>query len=86
MRLVRFYDEKSDREFEYITNNFELTAGQIADIYKHRWKIEEFFRWIKQNLKIKSFLGTSENAVKNQIRIAMIYYLILQYLRSIASL
>ena len=86
LRLVRFYDEKSDREFEYITHNFELSAGQIADIYKHRWKIEEFFRWIKQNLKIKSFLGTSENAVKNQIRIAMIYYLILQYLRSIASL
>ncbi len=86
LRMVRYYDKKSEREFEYITNNFELKASQIANIYKNRWKVEEFFRWIKQNLKIKSFLWTSENAVKNQIWIAMIYYLILQYLRSIARL
>lgn len=86
LRIVRYYDKESEREFEYITNNFDLKASQIADIYKNRWKVEEFFRWIKQNLKIKSFLWTSENAVKNQIWIAMIYYLVLQYLRSIARL
>jgi len=86
VRIVRYYDKESEREFEYITNNFNLKASQIADIYKNRWKVEEFFRWIKQNLKIKSSLWTSENAVKNQIWIAMIYYLALQYLRSIARL
>ena len=86
LRVVRYYDKSSNREFEYITNNFNLKASQIADIYKNRRKVEEFFRWIKQNLKIKSFLWTSQNAVKNQIRIAMIYYLILQYLRKVATL
>lgn len=64
LRIVRFYDIKGDRDFEYITNNFELSAEQIANIYRYRWEIEVFFRWIKQNLKIKTFLGTSENAVK----------------------
>ena len=86
LRIVRFYDTKSDREFEYITNNFELTAEQIANIYKHRWKIEVFFRWIKQNLKIKTFLWTSENAVKNQIWVAMIYYLLVRYIAESAKL
>lgn len=86
VRIVRYYHTESEREFEYITNNFTLKASQIADIYKYRWKVEEFFRWIKQNLKIKSFLWTSQNAVMNQIWIAMIYYLILQYLQSIAKL
>lgn len=86
LRVVRFYHEKDDREYEYITNNFELTALQIANIYKSRREIEVFFRWIKQNLKIKTFLGTSENAVKNQIRIAMIYYLLVRYLAESAKL
>lgn len=80
LRVVRFYDEKEQKEYEYITNNFDLSAEQIANIYKNRREIEVFFRWIKQNLKIKTFLGTSENAVKNQIWIALIYYLILRYL------
>ncbi len=80
LRVVRYYHKEDDREYEYITNNFDLDAEQIANIYKHRWSIETFFRWIKQNLKIKSFFGTSENAVKNQIRVAMIYYLLLRYL------
>lgn len=86
LRIVRFYDIKGDREFEFITNNLELSAEHIANIYKHRWDIEVFFRWIKQNLKIKTFLGTSENAVKNQIRIAMIYYLLLRYIAESAKL
>ena len=86
LRVVRYYDKESEREFEYITNNFELTAIQIAMIYKYRWEIEKFFRRIKQNLKIKTFLWTSENAVKNQIRVAMIYYLITMYLITITKL
>jgi len=65
----------------YLTNNFELSAKQIADIYKDRWQIELFFKWIKQNLKIKTFLGTSKNAVMTQIWIAMIYYLLVAYIK-----
>jgi len=86
LRVVKYYDKKSEKVFTFITNNHELSAWTIAQIYLYRWKIEEFFRWIKQNLKIKSFLWTSENAVKNQIRIAMIYYVLLHYLRSTARL
>jgi IS4 transposase len=56
LRVVRYYHAEEDKIYTYITNNFELPASTIAKIYKYRWKIEEFFRWIKQNLKIKSFL------------------------------
>jgi len=80
LRIVRFYDTKSDTIYEYITNNFELSAEHIASIYQHRWSIETFFRRIKQNLKIKSFLWTSENAVRNQIRVSLIYFVLLRYL------
>ncbi len=80
LRVVRYYHKEEDKEYEYISNNFELSAEQIANIYKHRWDIETFFRRIKQNLKIKSFLWTSENAVKNQIRTALIYFVLLRYL------
>jgi hypothetical protein len=80
LRLVFYYDENKKELYEYITNNFELEAIEIANIYKYRRKIEEFFRRIKQNLKIKEFLWTSKNAVLNQIYIAMIYYILLQYL------
>jgi len=86
LRVVKYYDKKSEKIFTFITNNHKLSAWTIAQIYLYRWKIEEFFRWIKQNLKIKSFLWTSENAVKNQIWIAMIYYVLLHYLRSTARL
>jgi len=81
LRRVRYFDEKTQQEYEFLTNNFELRAKQIADIYKSRWQIELFFKWIKQNLKIKTFLGTSKNAVMTQIWIAMIYYLFLSYLK-----
>jgi len=86
LRIVRFYNKEDWKIYEYITNNFELSAIQIANIYKNRWQIETFFRWIKQNLKIKTFLGTSENAVKNQIRIALIYFVILKYLTDTVNL
>jgi len=81
LRRIKYYDEKHKKEYTYLTNNFDLTAKQIADIYKDRWQIELFFKWIKQNLKIKTFLGTSQNAVMTQIWVAMIYYLLLAYIK-----
>ena len=81
LRRIRYYDQESKKEYLYLTNNFELKAKQIADIYKQRWQIELFFKWIKQNLKIKTFLGTSQNAVMTQIWVAMIYYLLLAYIK-----
>jgi Transposase DDE domain/Domain of unknown function (DUF4372) len=80
LRIVTYHDKDKKRTTEYLTNNFEFAASTIVDIYKHRWDIESFFRWIKQNLKIKSFLGTSKNAVLLQVYAAMIYYLLLKYL------
>jgi len=81
LRLVRFKDEETKREFIFLTNNFKLSPYTIAQIYKARWQIELFFKWIKQNLKIKSFLGVSKNAVLTQIWIAMCYYLLLSYIK-----
>jgi len=81
LRVVGIYLEEEDQYIEFLTNNFTLSAKTIADIYKARWNIELFFKWIKQNLKIKSFLGTSPNAVLTQIWVAMCYYLILSYIK-----
>ena len=81
LRLIRYHDKETDRDFEFVTNNTTLAATTIAAIYKARWQIEAFFKWIKQNLKIKSFLGTTENAVLTQIWVAMIYYLLLAYIK-----
>ena len=74
LRLVRYYDEEQDREFMFLTNAMDLTAQQIADLYKNRWQIELFFKWLKQHLKIKKFWGTTENAVRIQIAAAIIAY------------
>ncbi len=73
-RRVAYYDKDMNRTFIFLTNNFELSATQIALLYKNRWQIELFFKWIKQHLKIKSFWGTSENAVRIQIYCAIIAY------------
>ncbi len=81
MRLIGFWDAENKRYLEFLTNNFALSAATIAAIYKSRWQIEIFFKWIKQNLKIKTFLGTSKNAVLTQIWVAMCYYLLLAYLK-----
>jgi IS4 transposase len=75
LRRVKYYDDEQDKTYVFLTNNFEITAMQVALLYKHRWKIELFFKWIKQHLKIKSFWGESENAVKTQIWIAVCTYL-----------
>jgi hypothetical protein len=74
MRRVKFYDDQTKRAFVFITNNFELTANQVALLYKNRWQVELFFKWIKQHLKVKSFWGTSENAVRIQIYTAISTY------------
>lgn len=74
LRKIKYVDDESNKKFVFLTNNFELTANQVALLYKNRWKIELFFKWIKQHLKIKSFWGTSENAVRIQIYSAIITY------------
>ena len=74
LRRVAFYDRDKNTTLIFLTNNFELTADQVAMLYKNRWQIELFFKWIKQHLKIKSFWGTSQNAVKIQIYSAIIAY------------
>jgi hypothetical protein len=71
---IKFYDSETEKNLIFLTNNFELTALQIALLYKQRWKIELFFKWIKQHLKIKSFWGYSENAVKVQVYCAIITF------------
>ena len=81
LRKIHYYDEETGAFFEFLTNNFKLSAATIARIYKARWQIEAFFKWIKQNLKIKSFLGTTPNAVMTQIWVAMCYYLLLAYIK-----
>jgi hypothetical protein len=81
LRLVIYHDSEHDKTYQFLTNNFHLAAYTIAQIYKARWQVELFFKWIKQNLKIKTFLGTSKNAVLTQIWTAMIYYLLLAYIK-----
>ena len=74
LRRIKYYDKESNNTFIFLTNNFELTALQVALLYKYRWKIELFFKWIKQHLKIKAFWGHSENAVKVQVYVAIITF------------
>jgi hypothetical protein len=76
MRRIKFKDEETGKVLIFLTNNFHLKATEIAQLYKHRWKIELFFKWIKQHLKIKSFWGQSENAVKTQVWIAISMYVL----------
>ena len=74
IRLVRFWDEEDEREFVYLTNAKHIPALQVAELYKNRWQVELFFKWLKQHLKIKKFWGASENAVKIQVYSAIIAY------------
>jgi IS4 transposase len=76
MRRIKFKDQQTGKELVFLTNNFHLDASEIARLYKHRWKIELFFKWIKQYLKIKAFWGQSENAVKTQVWIAVSAYVL----------
>ena len=77
LRRIRFYDKKEKHHLVFITNNFDLPAITIAQLYKCRWQIELFFKWIKQNLRIKAFFGYSENAVKTQIWISVATYVLI---------
>lgn len=86
IRRIKFYDQDQQRSFVFLTNNFTLKAKNIAALYKYRWKVELFFKWIKQHLKIKSFWGTSQNAVKTQVYIAFITYTLVAIIKSKLSL
>ena len=81
LRRIRFYDIERQKRLVFLTNNFDLPAVTIAKLYKSRWDIETFFRWIKQHLRIKSFFGTSENAVKVQIWTAIATYLLVAIMK-----
>jgi len=81
LRRIGYRDPETGKHYVFLTNNFKLSTRTIADVYKARWQVELFFKWIKQNLKIKSFVGTSKNAVMTQIWIAMCIYLIIAYIK-----
>jgi hypothetical protein len=81
VRVIKYYDSEHDVMYKFLTNNFDLRALTIAFLYKQRWKIELFFKWIKQNLHIESFFGETENALKLQIWIAICAYLLIAILR-----
>ena len=81
LRLVRFFDAEHDTRLVFLTNQFLLDAVTIAALYKSRWKIELFFKWIKQHLRIKAFFGTSENAVKTQVWIAISVYVLVAIIK-----
>ena len=82
LRRIKFYDEETDDDLEFLSNSFEITAEEIAQLYKYRWKVELFFKWIKQHLKVKSFWGTSLNAVKIQVYSAIIAYCLVALVRN----
>ena len=81
IRRIKYYDQEKDLMLVFLTNNFDVDAMDIATIYKNRWQIEVFFRWIKQNLQIKTLWGHSENAVKIHLWTAICTYLIVAYLK-----
>lgn len=81
LRRIGYRDPETGKHYVFLTSHFDLSAKTIADIYKARWQVELFFKWIKQNLKIKSFVGTSKNAVMTQIWIALCVYLLLAFLK-----
>jgi len=82
LRRIKFYDEETDNDLEFLSNSFDITAEEIAQLYKYRWKVELFFKWIKQHLKVKSFWGTTMNAVKIQVYSAIITYCLVALVRN----
>lgn len=84
-RRVVAYHEEENTTIEIISNNLEWKASTIAELYRRRWDIETFFKKLKQNLNVKTFIGTSENAVKSQIFVALIAYLLLELMRRVAT-
>lgn len=81
LRRIRYYDQETGRYYTFLTNNFDLDAITVTQLYRNRWKIELFFKWIKQNLRVKTFYGNSENAVKTQIWVAISVYVMVAILK-----
>jgi hypothetical protein len=81
LRRIKYHDSQIDKTFNFLTNNFLIPAQTVADLYRYRWQVELFFKWIKQHLRIKSFFGTSENAVKSQIWIAISIYVLVAIIK-----
>ena len=75
IRAVCYYDEEVEDEIAFITNNFDICASEVANLYRHRWDIEVFFKWVKQNIVVKTMWGYSENAVRTHLWVAIITYL-----------
>jgi hypothetical protein len=81
IRRIKYHDVETDKTFNFLTNNFAISAQTVADLYRYRWQVELFFKWIKQHLRIKSFFGTSENSVKSQIWIAISVYVLVAIIK-----
>ena len=81
VRRIVFHDALLDKDYVFTSNRFDWSASLVAQIYKQRWQVELFFKWIKQNLKLKCFVGLSDNAVMTQVMVAMCAYLLLAYLK-----
>ena len=81
LRRIKYYDHKTNKTLNFLTNNFAIPAQTVADLYRHRWQVELFFKWIKQHLKIKSFFGTAANAVKSQNWIAISVYVLVAIIK-----
>lgn len=82
IRMVTFHDSKTGNDVEFITNNFEISALEVANLYRHRWDIEVFFKWIKQNIVVKMLWGYSENAVRTHLWVAIITYLLIAKIKA----
>ena len=82
IRIVSYHDSETGNNVEFITNNFEINALEVANLYRHRWDIEVFFKWIKQNIVVKTLWGYSENAVKTHLWVAIIAYLIIARIKA----
>ena len=81
LRRIKYHDSKTEKTFNFLTNNLTIPAQTIADLYRYRWQVELFFKWIKQHLRIKAFFGNSENAVKSQIWIAISVYVLVAIIK-----
>ena len=81
LRRIKYYDAPTQKTFNFLTNNFTVPAKTVAELYRNRWQVEFFFKWIKQHLKIKSFFGVTENAVKSQIWIAISVYVLIAIIK-----
>jgi len=81
LRRIKYHDAQTGKTFNFLTNNFARSVQTVADLYRCRWQVELFFKWIKQHLRIKSFFGASENAVKSQIWTAISVYVLVAIIK-----